>query len=185
MISHLCLVLVLLLGLLAAGLFGDRADGGLVDDEACPALLLVPLEASEVGLVQFVIRLGCVSGRSDSEGMVTRKGGIGRECDHTFFLNCLWMASSASLIVTPLEFRAVTSKPSGKCKSILLTGGLTSFNLRMSLSSTVDGDVLSFLVDGQFVSADGGGTRGPGVGSDLPSGLLCLNGQGDFNLLLL
>lgn len=60
-ISHLCLVLVLLLGLLAAGLFGDRADGGLVDDEACPALLLVPLEASEVGLVQFIIGLGVLA----------------------------------------------------------------------------------------------------------------------------
>jgi hypothetical protein len=65
---------------------------------------------------------------------------------HTFFLNCLWMASSASLIVTPFEFRAVTSRPSGKCRSILLTGGLTRCILRMSLSSTVDGEVLSFLV---------------------------------------
>lgn len=28
-----------------------------MDDEACPALLLVPLEASEVGLIQFIIGL--------------------------------------------------------------------------------------------------------------------------------
>ena len=49
--TSLCLVLVLLLGLLAAGFFGDCADAGLVDDEACPALLLVPLEAGEVGLL--------------------------------------------------------------------------------------------------------------------------------------
>lgn len=32
----------------------------------------------------------------------------------TFFLNCLWMASSASLMVTPFRFRAVTSSPRGK-----------------------------------------------------------------------
>lgn len=50
-ITNLCLVLVLLLGLLAGGFFGDRAVVGLVDDEACPALLLVPLEAGEVGLL--------------------------------------------------------------------------------------------------------------------------------------
>jgi hypothetical protein len=29
----------------------------LVHNQTCPALILVPLEASEVGLVQFVIRL--------------------------------------------------------------------------------------------------------------------------------
>lgn len=75
----------------------------------------------------------------------------GRQSVCTFFLNCLWIASSASLIVTPFEFRAVTSRPSGKCRSILLTGGLTRCSLRMSLSSTVDGDVLSFL-DGRLVS---------------------------------
>lgn len=58
-IRYLCLVL-LLLGLLA-GCCG-RAVLGLMDDEACPALLLVPLEASEVGLIQFIIGLkGTVS----------------------------------------------------------------------------------------------------------------------------
>lgn len=64
---------------------------------------------------------------------------------HTLFLNCLWMASSASLIVTPLRFRATTSSPSGKCRSIFLTGGSVSIFFRMSLSSTVDGEVLTFL----------------------------------------
>lgn len=64
---------------------------------------------------------------------------------HTLFLNCLWMASSASLIVTPLRFRAVTSSPSGKCRSIFLTGGSVSIFFRMSLSSTWDGEVLTFL----------------------------------------
>ena len=63
----------------------------------------------------------------------------------TFFLNCLWMASSASLMVTPLRFLAVTSNPSGKCRSIFLTGGVVSSFLRMSFSSTVEGDVLIFL----------------------------------------
>lgn len=63
----------------------------------------------------------------------------------TFFLNCLWIASNASLIVTPLRFRAVTSSPRGKCRSIFLTGGLVRNFLRVSLSSSVAGDVLSFL----------------------------------------
>lgn len=63
----------------------------------------------------------------------------------TFFLNCLWMASSASLMVTPLEFRAVTSNPRGKWRSIFLTGGLMRRSLRMSLSSMVLGEVFSFL----------------------------------------
>lgn len=69
--TSLCFVLVLLLGLLAAGFFGDCAGAGLVDDEACPALLLVPLEAGEVGLLQFVIGLSrSVSemGGDDEEG---------------------------------------------------------------------------------------------------------------------
>ena len=63
----------------------------------------------------------------------------------TFFLNCLWMASQASLIVTPLRFRAVTSSPSGKCRSIFLMGGVQRSFFRASLSSIVDGEVLSFL----------------------------------------
>ena len=64
---------------------------------------------------------------------------------NTFFLNCLWMASSASLMVTPFELRAETSNPSGKCRSIFFTGGLTRYNFRMSWSSIVDGEVLSLL----------------------------------------
>ena len=67
---------------------------------------------------------------------------------HTRFLNCLWMASSASLMVTPLRFRAVTSSPSGKCRSIFLTGGVVSSFLSMSFSSTVLGEVLIFLESG-------------------------------------
>ncbi len=48
-------------------------------------------------------------------------------------------------MVTPLRFRAVTSSPNGKCRSIFLTGGVVSSFLRISLSSTVEGDVLIFL----------------------------------------
>lgn len=48
-------------------------------------------------------------------------------------------------MVTPLRFRAVTSSPSGKCRSIFFTGGVVSSFLRISLSSTVEGDVLIFL----------------------------------------
>lgn len=49
------------------------------------------------------------------------------------------------MIVTPLEFRAVTSRPSGKWRSIFLMGGLQSSFLRTSWSSTLDGDVFNFL----------------------------------------
>jgi hypothetical protein len=56
------------------------------------------------------------------------------------------MASKASLTVTPLRFRAVTSSPSGKCRSIFLTGGLVKNFLRASLSSSEAGEVLSFLI---------------------------------------
>ena len=63
----------------------------------------------------------------------------------TFFLNCLWIASSASFIVTPFKFRAVTSSPRGKCRSIFLTGGVVRNFLRASLSSKVDGEVFNFL----------------------------------------
>jgi hypothetical protein len=48
-------------------------------------------------------------------------------------------------MVTPLRFLAVTSNPSGKCRSIFLTGGVVRSFLRMSFSSTVEGDVLTFL----------------------------------------
>lgn len=55
------------------------------------------------------------------------------------------MASSASLIVTPLRLRAVTSRPRGKCRSIFLIGGVVRSFFSSSLSSTVDGEVLIFL----------------------------------------
>ena len=64
---------------------------------------------------------------------------------HAFFLNCLWMASSASLMVTPFRFLAVTSRPNGKCRSIFLTGGVVRCFFNVSFSSKVAGEVLSFL----------------------------------------
>lgn len=92
------------------------------------------------------------------------------------------MASSASLIVTPFKFRAATSRPSGKCRSIFLTGGVVRSFLRTAGSSTVLGDLLSFqfsfcvsgailisilsLSDGGCVSSRQGfdGTYGRGCG---------------------
>ena len=56
------------------------------------------------------------------------------------------MASNASLIVTPFRFRAVTSRPSGKCRSIFLTGGFVRCFFRASGSSTELVEVLSFLL---------------------------------------
>lgn len=67
--------------------------------------------------------------------------------DFTFFLNCLWIASNASLIVTPFRLRAVTSSPNGKCRSIFLTGGSVRNFLSTSFSSMVLGDVLRRLID--------------------------------------
>lgn len=53
------------LGLLLCGLFAGGLLGGvlllLVHDQPRPAFFLVPLEAGEVGLLQFVVRLGVVS----------------------------------------------------------------------------------------------------------------------------
>lgn len=48
-------------------------------------------------------------------------------------------------MVTPFRFRAVTSRPRGKWRSIFLTGGVTRSLLRISLSSIEEGDVFSFL----------------------------------------
>lgn len=67
--------------------------------------------------------------------------------DFTFFLNCLWIASNASLIVTPFRLRAVTSSPNGKCRSIFLTGGSVRNFLSTSFSSMVPGEVLRRLVN--------------------------------------
>ena len=55
--ADLCFVLVLLLGFLGRGEPCHTAFLLLVDDEASPGLLLVPLEASEVGFLQLVIGL--------------------------------------------------------------------------------------------------------------------------------
>jgi hypothetical protein len=50
------------------------------------------------------------------------------------------------LIVTPFRLRAVTSRPSGKCRSTFLTRGKHNGFLSSSLSSTVAGEVLIFLL---------------------------------------
>ncbi len=55
------------------------------------------------------------------------------------------MASSASFIVTPFMLRAVTAMPSGKRRSIFLTGGVVRNVFRTAGSSTVVGDVFIFL----------------------------------------
>ena len=81
----LCFVCLLLLGLLAGLLRGALL--GLVNNEACPALVLVPLETSKVRLVQLIVGLERME--------VSIIGGNGRHLmDHhlgllTFFLNCL------------------------------------------------------------------------------------------------
>lgn len=70
-----------------------------------------------------------------------------KEVYRTFFLNCLWIASRASLMVTPFRFRAVTSNPNGKCRSIFFTGGSVSIFLSTPGSSSVAGDLLSRLIN--------------------------------------
>lgn len=60
-------------------------------------------------------------------------------------------------MVTPFRFRAVTSRPSGKWRSIRLTGGVVRSFLRVSGSPMVAGEVLSFqfsfCVSGAIVSS--------------------------------
>lgn len=68
---------------------------------------------------------------------------------HTRFLYALWMASRASLMVTPLRLRADTSSPSGKWRSIFLTGGVVKCSFSMLGSSTVLELLLIFLGDCQ------------------------------------
>lgn len=110
-------------------------------------------------------------------------GGLDNGLVLTLFLNCLWMASKASLIVTPLRFRAVTSKPSGKWRSIFFTGGSVKSFLRMSFSSTVLGDVFTFLsAKGCPISQLVRITSARGL-KDSPSRLLCLGRN--LELLLL
>lgn len=55
--ASLGLLLVLLLGLLTRGRLLRLAMLLLVDDQTCPALVLVPLEASEVRVLQLIIGL--------------------------------------------------------------------------------------------------------------------------------
>jgi hypothetical protein len=90
--------------------------------------------------------------REDGRGICRPLALRHQENGHTFFLYCLWMASSASLMVTPFMFRAVTSSPSGKCRSIFLMRGRQRGFFRMSLSSIVAGDVLIFLQQDDGVS---------------------------------
>ena len=102
------------------------------------------------------------------------KGGRGDL--RTLFLYCLWMASMASLMVTPLRFRAVTSRPRGKCRSIFLTGGVVSSFLRTSLSSIVEGEVLIFLRGCHVSQLDVGWQVREEEGDAIPArllGLLC------------
>lgn len=109
----------------------------LMDDQPCPRLFFVPLEACQDGEFHFII------GLDRTVSMLERVDGISRVL--TFFLNCLYMASSASFIVTPFRFRAVTSSPRGKWRSIFFTGGVVKNFFNASLSSNVAGEVLSFL----------------------------------------
>lgn len=106
-----------------------------VDDEAGPGLLLVPFETGEVRLLELVV------GLERSEKLV-----CAIVATLTFFRYALWMASRASLMVTPLRFRAVTSFPNGKCRSIFLTGGVVKCNLRIAVSSTCIEVWLIFLL---------------------------------------
>ena len=48
-------------------------------------------------------------------------------------------------MVTPFMFRAVTSRPSGKCRAMDLSLGSVSGIFKTDGSSTVDGDLFSFL----------------------------------------
>ena len=108
-----------------------------------PRLFLVPLEACQHG--QFQLIVGLQEAECQRQISMTRTPFAFAAAGHTFFLNCLWIASNASLIVTPFRFRAVTSSPSGKCRSIFFTGGVVRNFLSTAGSSTVLGDVLSLL----------------------------------------
>lgn len=75
--THSCVVRVLLaLALLAAAGRGP-ALALLVDDEARPALTLVPLEAHQIRELEFVVGLRRVRGRSyDTTGRVNEGGWV-------------------------------------------------------------------------------------------------------------
>ena len=97
-----------------------------MDEKFSPRFGRVELESSENGVFKLIVGLevgelaGCLSTKADGSS----------NAQFTFFLYCLWIASKASLIVTPFRFRAVTSRPVSMCSSILLTGGSVSIFLR-------------------------------------------------------
>ena len=120
--------------------------------QTCPLVLLllfrvavaksVPFEALQVGLVKLVIRL---CDEVLVECFLTSWSEKRKDPRLTLFLFGLCMASNASLMVTPLRFRATTVMPRGNSISIFLTGGVVSIFLRISLSSTDVEDELIFL----------------------------------------
>ena len=90
----------------------------------------------------------------------------------TRFLLALWMASRASLMVTPLRYRAVIFMPREVTRSIRLTGGSVRCFVRISLSSTWEEDVLIFLDKEAMVSKCGVmGGQGEGWGHTQDRGL--------------
>lgn len=101
-LPDLFLILVLLLALLATSW---STLSGLMYLQSGPRLLGVPFEAFQVWQLKLIVSLQ-VLGQQLFEFC---------DCESvTFFLNCLCIASSASLIVTPFRFLADTSRPSGK-----------------------------------------------------------------------
>lgn len=100
-------------------------------------------------------------------------------------------------MVTPFRFRAVTSSPRGKCRSIFFTGGVVSIFLRadFSGSSSADGDLLIRLQGHPSVNAHlTGAPAGDGwewemrvIGGRcfIPVQLLCLLCNEQFYLILL
>lgn len=113
------------------------------EQSALSTILLCPTQSPQEQEVP--IRRQPIRPRSSASSSAQSAHMEKAEHKHTFFLNCLWIASNASLMVTPFRFRAVTSSPNGKWRSIFLTGGSVRCFFRTSLSSSVAGDVLSRL----------------------------------------
>lgn len=126
-------VLVLLLVLLRhwSSLFLE------VNDEFLVVRFWIPLKSFEIRQVYLVILLLWVVSLVDQ---VEDKYEL-----LTFFFSGLWIASSASRMVTPFRFRAVTMMPVGNWRSILLIKGVVRGFLT-STWSIVPGDVLIFLM---------------------------------------
>jgi hypothetical protein len=132
------------------GLLIRTARSPLMHNELGIARRFVPLEPSKVREFELIISL--MGGAAISIVSIARSDwrwalDMGLSWYLTFFLSCLWIASNASLIVTPFKLRAVTSRPKGNCKSTFLTRGSHRGFLRTSLSSTVEGDVFTFLLN--------------------------------------